>query len=155
MEDKFSALKFVVTKLSGKYCSSSQIISGSQSSIANPLPEVFAGDTNRISYFLMGIDIDVLDGNGNIVDFCFFGLNNLPGFSPDYSVLRPRFLDWVNRARALVANERTQILQPDPLSVITLSYDPSGNEFGLSPLDAAVKVRNFLKNNIDENICLM
>ncbi len=146
-ESKYDALKLVVLKLTNKSCGQSY----NQIQSDSPLIEVFGGDTSRASYFLIGIDDDVVDANGNLIDFCVFRPSQRSGYTPDYQILRTRYLDWIDRARAIVADERTRIIQPDPLSVITLSYDPSGNEFGLAPLDAATRIYNFLITNIDES----
>jgi hypothetical protein len=147
-ESKFDTLKLVVLKLSGKRCTTSV---GSSSQGENPLNEVFGGDTSRASYYLLGIDQDVRNTSGTIVDFCNFRPSDVPGYTPDYQILKERYSQWIESARSIVAEERTRIIQPDPLAVLTLSYDPSGNEYGLAPLDAATRIYNFLNKNIEES----
>ncbi len=142
---KLDALKLVVQKLVGFSCGGA-----SESSPSAVLNEIFAGSSTRAAYYLLGINDDIRDSNGNTISFCSFSASDLPGFIPDYNTLRVQFSNWIAQARDLVAGERVRIMQPDALSTLTLAFDSTSNSYRIAPLDAIKRIRDFLM--LQENL---
>ena len=143
---KLDALKLVIQKLVGFSCGGS-----SEYSVSTVLNEVFAGSSTRAAFYLIGINNELTDSNGNEIGFCSFDAEDSPGYNPDYNLLRTQFNDWIEQARSLVASERVRVMQPDALSTLTLAFDSSSNSYRIAPLDAMTKIRDFLllKENVE------
>ena len=142
---KLDALKLVVQKLVGFSCGGS-----SSTGPSEVLNEVFAGDSTRAAFYLIGIENELTDNNGNRIGFCSFQASDFPGYIPDYNLLRSQFNNWITEARDLVSSERVRVMQPDALSTLTLAFDSSSNPYRIAPLDAIKKIRDFLQ--LKENI---
>ncbi len=142
---KLDALKLVIQKLVGFSCGGP-----SSSAPSEVLNEIFAGSSTRAAYYLLGINDEIRDSNGNTISFCSFNSSDLPGFIPDYNTLRVQFANWISQARDLVSGERVRIMQPDALSTLTLAFDSTSNPYRIAPLDAIKKIRDFLM--LQENL---
>lgn len=108
----------------------------------NPLYNVFP--LTQGMYFLAGIEDPAqipraADGSYIAMDFW------TPAISPTLDQLKTQYFKWVDRARARVNLELTNVLQPDTLQTLTSAYDRSDNNWKLSPMDSLKNIREFLE----------
>lgn len=107
----------------------------------NPLYNVFP--ITQGMYFLAGIEEAQIPraADGSYIPLDFY----TPAISPTLDVLKTQYFKWVDRARARVNLELTNVLQPDTLQTLTNAYDRSDNNWKLSPMDSLKNIKEFLE----------
>ncbi len=79
----------------------------------------------------------------------YYTLDTWPGrnsYNPDIDIVKAHFIFWVEKARLIVNQELSQVLQPDALQTLSTAYDPSGR-YKTSPMDAIKSIVEFLEKN--------
>ncbi len=142
-DDRWNIIKSIVGTLapsSSDYYSSGN----SQSNVKDPLFDIYS--KKYAPFFLLGLkDENLQDSLGN-----YYTLDNWPGrtgYVPDLDTVKVNYLFWINRARILVNQELSQVLQPDTLQTLSIAFDKNSNRWKTSPMDAIKTIVAFLEKN--------
>jgi hypothetical protein len=117
--------------------------SSSSSNVKNPLYDIYSQGYSP--FFLLGVDDGPsIQSNGNYISIDIW---NHSGYVPDLDKLKVKYLDWINKARILVNQELSQVIQPDPLQTLSIAFDKTRNRWKTSPMDAIKTIIIFLEKN--------
>lgn len=141
-QDKYSVVKSVITKLTNTQCGGGMFTAGGEST---PLSDIYSNA--YAPYYLLGLDSIPTRGGGVSISFCEFDpFNDWPSgsYSPDFELLKNRYMDWIAKARARVNRELALVLQPDALQALTSAFERTGNKWKISTFQALTNIEDFL-----------
>ena len=144
-DERWNVIRSIINTLAP----SGMDFSGSSSSVRSPLQDILSRE--YAPFFLLGLPDDerLLDSTGG-----YYTLSNWPGRNthvPDLDLLKSQYLTWIDRARSLVNQELTQVLQPDSLQTLSIAFDRTSNRWKTSPMDAIKTIIIFLEKNPPTN----
>lgn len=149
-ERRLSILKSVVANISGQSCSGSAMVT-STGTAKNPLFDIYP--ESNAPWLLLGLPASEVRTGFNAINFCSFNLTQWNQTYPNHPLtatlgsVERNFVDWINQAKALVADEMIIVLQPDALGILSLAFERTGNNFKIAPKIALDEILSFLKTN--------
>jgi len=138
-----------------KYSVIRTIINGIHGSLENrgPNPLIDIHPANYAPYYLLGLTSIPVDGSGSPIDFGNFDpFKNWPNgaYKPDFQLMVTLYDAWITQAQRRVTQELNQVLQPDPLQILSIYGERTSNVWKQSPADALANILKFIQDNKPE-----
>lgn len=118
----------------------------------NPLLDIHP--ENYVPYYLLGLNKIPLRQGQAIPFDSFDPFNDWPNgtYSPDFNLMVNLYNTWIAQGQRLVTQELNQVLQPDPLQVISVYDERTSNIWKIAPATAVMNILEFIQLNQPEKL---
>lgn len=117
----------------------------------NPLVDIHPA--SYAPYYLLGLSKIPTTQSGNAIDFNNFDpFTQWPNgtYTPDFQLMITLYNAWINQAQRRVTQELNQVLQPDPLQILSIYGERTSNVWKQSPAQALQNILVFIEENKPE-----